>query len=84
MLQAHEKDVAAFQTEAEQGQDPDVKAFAAQTLPTLQQHLEEVRSIVNPGGTQIVPQLAAQLALQLAAQLAAQLQPAPPKSEFHN
>ncbi|MEJ6487375.1 DUF4142 domain-containing protein [Nostoc punctiforme UO1] len=51
MLQAHEKDVAAFQTEAEQGQDPDVKAFAAQTLPTLQQHLEEVRSIVNPGGT---------------------------------
>ncbi|QKQ72227.1 DUF4142 domain-containing protein [Nostoc sp. TCL240-02] len=51
MLQDHEKDVAAFQTEAQQGQDPDVKAFAAQTLPTLQQHLEEVRSIVNPGGT---------------------------------
>ncbi|MBE8997158.1 DUF4142 domain-containing protein [Nostoc sp. LEGE 12447] len=51
MLQAHEKDVAAFQTEAQQGQDLDVKAFAAQALPTLQKHLEEVRSIVNPGGT---------------------------------
>jgi putative membrane protein len=51
MLQDHEKDVAAFQTAAQQGQDPDVKVFAAQALPTLQEHLEQVRSLVNPGGT---------------------------------
>ncbi|MEH2163175.1 MAG: DUF4142 domain-containing protein [Nostoc sp.] len=51
MLQDHQKDVAAFQKEAEQGQDTDVKAFAAQALPTLQQHLQEVSSIVNPGNT---------------------------------
>ncbi|MBE9209795.1 DUF4142 domain-containing protein [Nostoc sp. LEGE 06077] len=50
MVQDHQKDVSAFQTEAQQGQDPDVKAFAAQTLPTLQEHLQQARSIVNAGG----------------------------------
>ncbi|MEH1882850.1 MULTISPECIES: DUF4142 domain-containing protein [unclassified Nostoc] len=51
MLQDHQKDVAAFQSQAQQGQDPDVKAFAAQALPTLQEHLQQVSSIVNPGAT---------------------------------
>ena len=55
MLQAHQKDVSAFQTEAEQGQDADVKAFAAQTLPTLQEHLQEVSSLVNPGSSTSSP-----------------------------
>lgn len=49
MVQAHEKDVAAFESQAQQGQDADVKAFAAQTLPALQEHLQEARSIANPG-----------------------------------
>ncbi|WP_298911588.1 DUF4142 domain-containing protein [uncultured Nostoc sp.] len=49
MLQDHQKDVAAFKNEAEKGQDPDLKAFAAQALPTLQQHLEQVRSLANSG-----------------------------------
>lgn len=55
MLQDHEKDVSAFQTEAEQGQDPDVKAFAGQTLPILQEHLQQVRSLVNPGNSTSTP-----------------------------
>ncbi|OYD93084.1 hypothetical protein CDG76_20515 [Nostoc sp. 'Peltigera membranacea cyanobiont' 210A] len=55
MLQDHEKDVSLFQTEAEQGQDPDVKAFAAQTLPILQEHHQQVRSLVNPGSTTSTP-----------------------------
>ncbi|MDZ8083265.1 MAG: DUF4142 domain-containing protein [Nostoc sp. SerVER01] len=55
MVQAHEKDVSAFQTQAQQGQDPDLKAFAAQALPTLQQHLQEARSIVNPGSSTSTP-----------------------------
>ncbi|MEH2189578.1 MAG: DUF4142 domain-containing protein [Nostoc sp.] len=55
MLQDHEKDVSAFETEAQQGQDPDVKAFAAQTLPTLQEHLQQVRSLVNPGSSTSTP-----------------------------
>lgn len=49
MVQAHEKDVAAFESQAQQGQDADVKAFAAQRLPALQEHLQEARSIANPG-----------------------------------
>ncbi|WP_375498733.1 DUF4142 domain-containing protein [uncultured Nostoc sp.] len=55
MLQDHEKDVSAFQTEAQQGQDPDVKAFAAQVLPTLQEHLKQVRSLANPGSSTSTP-----------------------------
>jgi putative membrane protein len=39
MVDDHEKDVAAFQTEATSGTDADFKAFAARTLPTLQTHL---------------------------------------------
>ncbi|PHM07804.1 DUF4142 domain-containing protein [Nostoc sp. 'Peltigera malacea cyanobiont' DB3992] len=55
MLQDHEKTVSLFQTEAEQGQDADVKAFAAQTLPILQEHHQQVRSLVNPGSTTSTP-----------------------------
>jgi len=51
MLQDHQKDISAFQNEAQQGQDADVKAFATQALPTLQEHLQQVSSIVNPGVT---------------------------------
>jgi putative membrane protein len=36
----HEDTVKLFQKEAEQGDDADVKAWAAKTLPTLQHHLE--------------------------------------------
>jgi putative membrane protein len=45
MTDDHTKDVASFQREAQQGQDPDLKAWAAQTLPTLQRHLQQVRSV---------------------------------------
>ncbi|MDZ8221814.1 DUF4142 domain-containing protein [Nostoc sp. ChiVER01] len=55
MLQGHEKDVSAFQNEAQKGQDPDVKAFAAQALPTLQEHLQQVRAIANPGSSTSTP-----------------------------
>ncbi|MEH1855081.1 MAG: DUF4142 domain-containing protein [Nostoc sp.] len=55
MLQGHEKDVSAFQKEAQKGQDPDVKAFAAQALPTLQEHLQQVRAIANPGSSTSTP-----------------------------
>ena len=48
MVKDHEKDVSLFQSEAQGGQDPDVKAFAAQTLPTLQEHLQMAKSIANP------------------------------------
>jgi putative membrane protein len=45
MLADHEKDVAAFQREANSGQDADIKAWAGKTLPTLQEHLKMVREL---------------------------------------
>lgn len=45
MVKDHKKDVADFQRESESGSDPDVKQFASQTLPTLQQHLQQAESI---------------------------------------
>lgn len=45
MVEAHEKDVTAFGAVAQNATDADVKAFAAKTLPTLQQHLQMIRGI---------------------------------------
>jgi putative membrane protein len=42
---AHEQTVALFQKEIATGQDPDAKAFASQTLPTIRAHLKAIRSI---------------------------------------
>ena len=38
MVEDHDKDVAAFLDESKDGSDPDIKSFAAKTLPTLQEH----------------------------------------------
>jgi putative membrane protein len=40
MVQDHEKDVKKFRQEAEHGTDPDLKNFAQNTLPVLEQHLK--------------------------------------------
>jgi putative membrane protein len=40
MVQDHRQDVADFRREAENGQNPDLKAFAQKHLPTLEQHLQ--------------------------------------------
>jgi putative membrane protein len=45
MVEDHTKDVSDFQREANSGADSDVKAFAAKTLPTLQEHLRMAQSI---------------------------------------
>ena len=39
MVQDHEEDLRAFQNEAQNGTDPDVKALAAREVPVLQEHL---------------------------------------------
>ncbi|WP_372395998.1 DUF4142 domain-containing protein [Azospirillum sp. HJ39] len=44
-LEAHQAAVALFRTQAETGKDADLKRFAAQTLPTLEQHLRQVRDL---------------------------------------
>ena len=40
----HKNDIAEFQKEAKSGDDRDVKAWAAKTLPTLQEHLAMVQN----------------------------------------
>ena len=57
-IKDHKGDVSKFQSEAQGGDNPAVKEFAAQTLPTLQQHLALAKNLqksgeaANAGGTQ--------------------------------
>ena len=52
MVKDHSKDVAEFKKESTTAKDTDVKSFASQTLPTLQDHLTEARSIAPKERTQ--------------------------------
>lgn len=45
MVRDHEEDVADFNKEANSGQNPAIKDFATQTLPTLQDHLKEAKEM---------------------------------------
>ncbi|WP_013323726.1 DUF4142 domain-containing protein [Gloeothece verrucosa] len=47
MTEDHNKDISLFENQAQQGQDPDLKAWAAKTLPTLQQHDQLAQSITG-------------------------------------
>jgi putative membrane protein len=51
MLQDHRKDVNDFRKESQGGQDPEVKAWAAKTLPTLEEHLRLAQSASGVVGT---------------------------------
>jgi putative membrane protein len=60
MVKDHTKDVADFQRESNSGMDSDVKGFASQTLPTLQDHLRQAKEIArttsDTRNTQTMPQ----------------------------
>lgn len=45
MVADHEKVIKLFTTESTAGNDPDLKAFATKTLPTLQHHLEMAKQL---------------------------------------
>jgi len=47
MVEAHEKDVAAFENVSKTAADADVKAFATKTLPTLKMHLEMIKAMAD-------------------------------------
>ena len=51
MLADHRKDVNAFRTESQSGKDPDVKSWAAKTLPTLEEHLKLAQDANKAVGT---------------------------------
>ena len=65
MVKDHEKDVAEFRRESTNGRKPELKQFAAETLPVLESHLKQARQMEqaamrggmeksnrNPGATQ--------------------------------
>jgi putative membrane protein len=45
MVRDHQTDIAKFSAQAQNGSDPEVMAFAKDTLPTLQAHLKQAQSI---------------------------------------
>jgi putative membrane protein len=47
-VQGHEQMLSAFQTEASSGTDPDLKSFAAQTVPVIQEHLKDAEKLAGP------------------------------------
>ena len=51
MVKDHEATVAMFQKEANSGKDADAKAFASNTLPTIQGHLSEVKAMTGKMST---------------------------------
>jgi putative membrane protein len=50
MIKDHQEDIALFKKEAASGQDPDAKAYATATLPTLEKHLKKIESIAAAAG----------------------------------
>jgi len=55
MLADHRHDVAAFTREAASGKDPDLKAWAAKTLATLQDHLKMAQDTAAKVGHEVAP-----------------------------
>ena len=47
MVKNHKKDVKDFKNAAQNLKDPDLKAFAQNTVPTLEEHLRLAREMEN-------------------------------------
>jgi len=45
MVRDHQENIAKFSAQAQNGSNPEVRAFAKETLPTLQAHLEHAQSV---------------------------------------
>lgn len=48
-IKAHEKDIKLFQKASKDLKDPELKAFAARTLPVLQEHLAQAQKLPQSG-----------------------------------
>ncbi|CAN5185527.1 hypothetical protein BH20VER2_BH20VER2_01330 [soil metagenome] len=51
MVNDHQQDIAAFQRQAQQGTDPELRKFAKSTLPVLQKHLKMVQQAQQKMGS---------------------------------
>jgi putative membrane protein len=50
MVAGHRKAIAAFKKESTSGKDPEVKAWATQTMPTIEEHLKMAQDIAKNVG----------------------------------
>jgi putative membrane protein len=50
MIMDHQKTIALFKKEMNDGQNPDLKGLATETLPTLQEHLKQAREMKEDAG----------------------------------
>jgi putative membrane protein len=54
MMNGHKKAVSTFKNESKSGKDPEIKAWAEKTLPTLEDHFKQIqdlnRSVVGTSG----------------------------------
>jgi putative membrane protein len=53
MVEDHAEDVTKFEGEGKNASDPDVKAFATKTLPTLREHLQLAREVAKKVGVSV-------------------------------
>ncbi len=53
MVKDHTKDVAEFRDATTKVKDPDLSAFAAKTLPTLEDHLKQAKDIAQKVGVDV-------------------------------
>jgi putative membrane protein len=53
MVEDHVEDVTKFEEEGKNASDPDVKAFATKTLPTLREHLQLAREVAKKVGVSV-------------------------------
>jgi len=45
MIAGHERSVALYRAQAQAGEDPDLRKYARETLPTIERHLTELRRL---------------------------------------
>ena len=45
MIAGHERSVALYRAQAKAGEDQDLRKFARDTLPTIEQHLAELKRL---------------------------------------
>lgn len=51
MVNSHKKKVSAFEKQSKDGADAELKAFAAKTLPGVQEHLQMARALTGTAGS---------------------------------
>ena len=51
MVKDHVEDIKSFETASKTASDPEIRAFAAECLPTLREHLKQVQAIQHSMGS---------------------------------